>query len=412
MIDLEGLTLSRHLARIISRQQYSGLTARFIQAASRSSHALTAREFFGQYEENMIEHCRQRGIEILNDTSLDHLTMDQAVIDDVNDISDRQKQRARGRGPKPYETNVHDMVLWHFVSRKRPRVIDSPLQAVYWVATLDYGLVAFDRRKRASNDPPMCVPPATLMQLLRLWVPRGEAAERAVVAALRLPFFFLGFDPAAERVTLRIVKQIARYEASDEFTERTVNEILLNKTARQRLANDPRPEADEAIVRDAVAEEAKRLAGEQHQLERKLVDAQERYIALQDKLEHVDAERLAEVDLLRQQVEASHRAAADLESRAAAADQRAEDLAAQIHGLNRRIEQGHTQWRRVAYCITSMFGLTVAIGGANARYPPDGGQSAGGAPLDIRRPLAVVRARRLVMAGRGDPVERAASENH
>ena len=141
---LEGVRPSAHLAQSAALVNPSGLANAYFQAAgSPGAIGLTAQEFFGPYESNLLAILRSNGIELYNE-DLDALRVDPEVIDDLTAITEHQRTH-RQNGPKPYDTNLHDMVLWHFTRRRRSSVAVSALDVNMWVATVDYGLIAFDR---------------------------------------------------------------------------------------------------------------------------------------------------------------------------------------------------------------------------------------------------------------------------
>ena len=144
-----------NLAEAATRTRSLGLTSRYFEAAQRSSMPLTAEDFFGPYESNLITVLRSKSVELYN-TDLSQLRVAQEVVDDLLDQEENQ-ERYRPRGAKPYEANLHDMVLWHFTKSKRDAVIESPLEVTAWVATLDYGFIRFDQRKRQGLSSPRCV---------------------------------------------------------------------------------------------------------------------------------------------------------------------------------------------------------------------------------------------------------------
>jgi hypothetical protein len=279
---LTGLVLSRSVATAASAGggvAGNGLDRRYIQAAaSAASRSLTPQTFFGPYETDTMLLLRERGVELFNE-SLDSLRTDQEVIDDMHDQEEVQR-RVRRDGAKPYETNLHDMVLWQFVRRHRPVLVESPLEAEFWIATLDYGLVSFDRSKRVRkgrHGPPICMTPAALIQLFRFWVPRTDLLDKALVGSIREPLLFLDFDRAAEKVTLEILSAMSRFEASDDLSPTLIRRVVMNKRLRSEMAQSSEfPEGANSLIESAVLEEAKRLEQEFAALELEKAEAQRR----------------------------------------------------------------------------------------------------------------------------------------
>jgi hypothetical protein len=190
---LSGIQLSPNIAEVLAtRPELPGLTQKFAQEAARSDRSLTADDFFGPYAKALVPVLRERGVELYNE-KMDAYRTDQMVIDDVLHQEEYQRQY-RARGVKPYEANLHDVVLWHAVSRKRPAMAESPADVRFWIVTEDYGFMGFDRYKRKGRGFPVCLLPTSLLQLLQFFVPRDDALDAAIVSSIRLPFLFTPFD--------------------------------------------------------------------------------------------------------------------------------------------------------------------------------------------------------------------------
>jgi hypothetical protein len=256
--NLSGLRMTRNLAQGALEVTFSGLASRYFQEASKSEAELTPEAFFSPYEQNLMTFLRQKGVELFN-ADMAPLRMDQAVIDDLHDQQDFQ-ERTRDEGAKRYETNLHDMVLWHFASRKRPAVVESPIDAKEWILTLDWGFIGFDRHKRrAVSGLPLCIPPATILQLLQFWVPRERAIDEAIVSAIRLPLMFIGHDAETEQVSTRILKRISRYENASDLSPASVAQVLTNQALRQRIAAAPNEEAEDELIERAFIDQVRQL---------------------------------------------------------------------------------------------------------------------------------------------------------
>lgn len=107
MVRLNGIVPVRNLAAAARELSSTGLVARYLDAAaSQAGGRLTPDDFFGPYESNLVPILRERGVELFN-VDLDELRVDQGVIDDLHDQTEVQK-RVRKRGPKSYDSNLHD----------------------------------------------------------------------------------------------------------------------------------------------------------------------------------------------------------------------------------------------------------------------------------------------------------------
>ena len=87
-----------NLAEAAARTRSLGLTSRYFEAAQRSSMPLTAEDFFGPYESNLITVLRSKSVELYN-TDLSQLRVAQEVVDDLLDQEENQ-ERYRPRGAK------------------------------------------------------------------------------------------------------------------------------------------------------------------------------------------------------------------------------------------------------------------------------------------------------------------------
>lgn len=308
-INLEGLVLPANLAQA-SAPQLTGLTRRYLAQAASSPTRLSADEFFGAYETDLLTILRSKGVELYNEPT-DGLRTDQAVLDDLLAQEEFQDRTRRG-GAKPYDANLHDMVVWHFVHRKRPAVAESPLDARYWIITVDFGFLSFDKHqwRTRGGAQPLCLHPATLTQLLQFWVPRDEAFEEALLGAFRLPFLHVDFSPEAEAVTLRILRKLSRFEDIDDLAPETLGAILENQALRGRISNAGNEAAEDELVEQALVDELRALEG--------------RLAERVAQMEEVEAQATGEVAALRANVEAGQRA---LETTAAEAQRLREELA-------------------------------------------------------------------------------------
>lgn len=184
----------------------------------------------------------------------------QEVVDDILARFEFEKSKYKDRA-KTYEKLEHDIVLWHFVAGKRPVRVESPLEAIYWVATVDYHFLGFDyfKRRSSGNQVPVCLHPTALIQLLQFWLPRTPQFEEAILGSLRWPFLFQDFDPAAERVTIRILETLARFEHVDELSREVVTSVLVNQALRQKLAVEGDVKKQIELVKEALLEENEKV---------------------------------------------------------------------------------------------------------------------------------------------------------
>jgi VIT1/CCC1 family predicted Fe2+/Mn2+ transporter len=92
-------------------------------------------------------------------------------------------------------------------------------------------------------------------QLLQFWVPRSAEFDAALVASMRLPFFFSSFDSEAERVTVKILGTLGRFENVDQLPEPTITAVLASQALRQRMVAPLSVEESIAAVESAILAE-------------------------------------------------------------------------------------------------------------------------------------------------------------
>lgn len=243
----------------------SGVTKKFVIECQKARRAIDAQHYFGPYIENLVTILRAKGIELYND-NLDHLSSEQAVIDDILE----QRQHQADHTPdhvKSYEMLKHDVVLWHYVDRKRPSLVESPLSARFWVVTVDYRFLGFDAYKRRHSPAsiPVCIHPAALIQLLQFWVPRTQEFEDALFGSILAPFFAEQFDHNAEAITLRILGILSRFDNAADLPQEAVGDILLNNALRERIQSNTSVQQQIALVKEALVEQVQSRTRQLHE---------------------------------------------------------------------------------------------------------------------------------------------------
>ena len=281
-------------ATLRSENWLSGITQRFFQAAGQGRHRLSADAYFEPYLEDLLTIARSKGIELYNENTTGFGTR-QDVVDDI--LARQTHENSKGDRAKPYEAIHHDVVLWHCVNDRRGTGSQGPLDATYWLVTLDFQLLGFDsfkHRGRASYIP-VCIHPTVMVQLLQFWLPQDANVDGAMLNSLRsmLPH---RFDTDAEEVTVKILASLSRYENVDDLGEATVAEILMNQALRQRMGSEKDIDRQTKLVREAIIEEAERAkqalkdaTNENERLRASLEDERSRRAALTKELTAVQS---------------------------------------------------------------------------------------------------------------------------
>lgn len=308
---VERVRTTRAMAQVALTQPLPSVAKKFFDAALRSP-GLTAATFFQPYIDDLRSILRDKGIAVLEaHQTIYHQRQD--VVDDVLDEQRREEAELPEQRRKGYETLLHDAVLWHAVMDRRPADADSPFDVEFWAVSIDWRLIAFDRKKRAANASrmPVVLHPSNLVQLVQFWVPRSPELEESLVDSLRLPMFFQSFDPDDERATVKVLEALSRYENVGDLPEQTLKTVLANQALRGRLrdADASNDEALELIREELLTEHRDALSqleiarGELHGAQASL--SVERRTRLQ-----------SEADL-----DAQTKAVQDAEAKAAAAEQ-------------------------------------------------------------------------------------------
>ncbi len=299
----------------------SGVVLRYLRAASESGGRLSAREYFAPYLSDLLAVLRSRGIELYN-ANINQLTVSQPVIDDILGQQEFEQRTYPDRA-KPYEALRHDVALWHLVAQRRPAGLQSPLDAVYWVVTVDYRLLGFDafKQRRLGLSVPLCIHPTVLLQALQLWEPRSPDLDIALIHTVRA-FLPQVFDPHAEQVAIRILTALSRFENVDDLSEETIAAILLSQALRNRIGGTSDRVEQIALIRDALlsqyAEREKALHEQKAraaELESTLEGERSARVSLEGELRRERSERNSEVAQLKKELEDERAAREELATR-------------------------------------------------------------------------------------------------
>lgn len=253
--QLNDLPSGRNVTQAALQARFSGMAVRFLTERLLRNGKLTVEDWFDPYLNDFVPIARSKGVELFNE-KLDGYSMRQDVVDDINDVLKFEERLPENRR-KSYQKLAHDMVLWHFVNDKRPIYVESPIDAIYWILTVDFRFIGFDEHKQKCKNSkvPLCIHPTSLIQLLQFWVPRTKEFEEAMLGSLRLPFLFQDLDVEDEKTSLKILKGIGRFDGNEWLSQDTITRVMLNDGLRSRLKTDQSAEAEVALIRDALVEE-------------------------------------------------------------------------------------------------------------------------------------------------------------
>ena len=257
--NLTGMRMSPELANAALDVGISGIAMRFVRANRESVRPISAHDYFEPFLKDLTPILRSRGIEIYNANTSEYRQR-QDVIDDLLAMVNIEGQPESER-QRRYNAALHDSILWHFVQDKRPSVFESPLEAEFWVVTNDYRLINFDRKRRRveNSAAEICIHPAELVQMLRLWEPRSSKMEQALMSGLRLPFMFYEYDSGKEAASIRVLKALSRFEHISHLGPEAIRDIVLSDAVRSKTVTAISEEEENAVIRDALLAEREEI---------------------------------------------------------------------------------------------------------------------------------------------------------
>ena len=239
----------------------SGFGLKFAQVNELANRTISAEEYFEPYLDNLIDVLKLKNVDFC-DYNVDDYKLDQRVIDDILTQQEfyEYKFGKHSRRLKSYEALEHDVLMWYFVNDARPQCVESPLNAKYWIVTVDYRFLGFDafKRSKGSNEIPICLHPTMFIHMLHFWVPRTQELEEAVLSSLR-PLISQDLDPESEKMTIDILGALSRFENVDDIPQDMIYNVLMNKALRQRMSSESDINVQIELVKDTIIEETAKI---------------------------------------------------------------------------------------------------------------------------------------------------------
>ncbi len=257
--NLKNLDNSENAAlAVLQSGQTSGLREQFFRSQVESNTRISAETYFNAYIDNLLFYARENNIDIYQDRHIEEYKDYPKVTDDVFDLTKTQENN-QWKNQKSKAVLEHDCILWHFALDKRPQKLSSPTDATYWIVTTDRQFINYDRSKRRSNQDmtPVCIFPGDLIQMLRLWIPRSQKYEDAIISSIR-PFLQDTLDSETEQTSLTILNHISVFEKANPnpLPQEVIFRTLTNSSLRQRLNSSNLSDAKRyALVKDEVSEQ-------------------------------------------------------------------------------------------------------------------------------------------------------------
>lgn len=249
---------------------FTGFAQKYFNEVQKSKVPISVEKFFSPYVDNLISTIRPKGIEFYNE-NMGKYKLDQRVIDDVND-SLKYEEKTFKKEAKTYEQLLHDIILWYYIFDKRNAIVESPIDAKYWVATVDFRYLGFDAYKLRNNQKmcvPICIHPASLIQIFQFWIPRTPQFEEAIMNNIRTPFLSYDFDHESENLTIKILQALSRYESLEDLPSETITSVLINEVLRGKISKTKDITEQINLIRDVILQENVKVS-EKLELEKQL----------------------------------------------------------------------------------------------------------------------------------------------
>ena len=246
---LSNASYPPNLAEAATKTDISGVIKTFFQRVSESGERITAYDYFLPYETNLVAILASKGIAVFEEGGNVNDYKDFIEIDEDIELQVEYERERHQDSPKSEQKISHDVRFWHFLQNQRNKKNISPFEARFWIVTLDYRFLGFDKFKSAQRGwLPACMHPTQLIQLLRFFIPRSTQLENTLLGVVRFPTLSREFDQKLERICLRIIDILSRHEGIEDIPVPTLTQILADDAIRTRFANNNISESEEIKV--------------------------------------------------------------------------------------------------------------------------------------------------------------------
>lgn len=129
-----------------------------------------------------------------------------------------------------------------------------PLDAKYWIVTVDYRFLAFDKFKtNNSSVASVCMLPIQFIQVMRFFTPRSANFEKMMLGTMRFPLAVRDYDPGTERIALKIIRQLARFEGIEDLSVEMIQKVIMDEGLNLKLAEVRHSEVEETeLIHDVL----------------------------------------------------------------------------------------------------------------------------------------------------------------
>lgn len=255
-IILENITYPPNLARAAADSNISGLYKSFFENASQSEHGKNPYDYFSIYEKHLVRILEEKNISVANnEKTAKYFNYLDVITDTDNQVAYEQK---RYKGKAKSEAKItNDVVLWHYVKDLREKPNALPIDSKFWIVTVDYRFITFDRYKSDQlKISPVCMLPSQLIQIIRFFSPSAVDFEKIMMSTLRFPLLMKDYDQLIERIALKITRQLAKYEGIENLSVKTLQNIITDEGLQNKLIDNNLNEAEEAeLIHERVTRE-------------------------------------------------------------------------------------------------------------------------------------------------------------
>ncbi|MBN8656223.1 MAG: hypothetical protein J0M11_10830 [Anaerolineae bacterium] len=253
--DLENRNYPSNLAEAATQSNISGLYRSFFEQASSSSGGANPYDYFSLYEKNLVRILEGQNIFVVNNEKIHKYFKYPDVTSDIYNRVDYEKGKYKDKA-KSEAKITNDVVLWHYVKDLREKLNALPIDSKYWIVTVDYRFVNFDRFKSDKlRISPICMLPSQLIQVFRFFSPRSVDFEKIMLSTMRFPLVVKDYDPKVEKIALKIIKQLSLYEGIENMPVKTLQAIITDEGLKGKLSGKLSEAEEVELIREHLAQE-------------------------------------------------------------------------------------------------------------------------------------------------------------
>lgn len=345
--QVEHIRWTSNLATAALEFGVPGLVAQYLESQSKSGFSMSIVEYADFLSHDIESTLQKLGVmSVYEDVS--GLGMRQDVIDSISDQMTYETQHRAESERRDYQQVRHDMIAYHWVADQRPSPLKTAVDAGYWLVTLDFRLLGFDRfRCRGQSVAQVCLHPSTAIQLLQFWVPRSHALEEAIYSSVRQPLFPSSSLLETEKVTYKIIERLGTLSGIEEISAEAIRDTLADRMLQKsmRLTSDEDEELE--LIEAAFV----RLASEKEQ---ELAEERAKLQGLQRELD-VSKDQIRELgemeDGRKTQVERLKKQVADATSKVEKLDEEVKDRDTALTAVEARLTQAETESAQLRWLL-------------------------------------------------------------